>query len=133
MRLITVFLLISMALCNVSLAQEPVKQTKMYKWVDENGTVHYSTSPAEPTAAQEVTLRKGPAKPEVGPVAAVADPQEVARCQQLRKNLQLLENTSIQLEIDEGGKRRPMTAEERAPQLQSTRDMLKRCDTVPTS
>jgi len=131
MRLMTVFLMISLALCNFAVAQVPPKQTKMYKWVDENGTVHYSTSPDTPAAAEELTLRKGPAKPEVGPLAAVADPEEIARCEQLRKNLRLLESSNTQLEIEEAGKRRPMTAEERAPQLKATREMLERCTSVP--
>lgn len=135
MRLSTVFLMISLALCGgVVAAQDtptPAKPTKMYKWTDENGTVHYSSEAADATAAQEVQLRRGPATPPVGPVAAVADPEQVKRCEQLRKNLDLLESDASDLQIEDNGKLRPLTAEERAPQLKSTREAWDRCKSVP--
>lgn len=133
MRLNTAFLMISLALCGAVLASSDAsaKDAKMYKWVDENGTVHYSTNPADAEAAQEIQLRKGPSTPAVGPVAPVADPEQVKRCEQLRKNLELLESDASDLEISEDGKLRPMTAEERAPQLEATRAALGRCESVP--
>lgn len=133
MRLITALLTLSLALYGgLAMSQQaPVKDAKMYKWVDENGTVYYSTSPEDAAAAQEVQLRRGPSAPAAGPVTPLADPEEVKRCEQLRKNLALLESDTANLEISEGGKVRPMTAEERAPQLASTRTALERCATVP--
>jgi hypothetical protein len=125
--------MIFLALCS-GLAVSPeasAKDAKMYKWVDENGTVHYSTNPEDAQAAQEIQLRKGPSKPPVGPVTPVADPEQVKRCEQLRKNLELLESDTADLEISEDGKLRPMTAEERAPQLEATRAALERCELVP--
>jgi hypothetical protein len=136
MRLIIAFLTISMALCSgLANSQEAsTKDAKVYKWVDENGTVHYSTKPEDAAAAaEEVKLRRGPSAPEAGPVTPVADPEEVKRCEQLRKNLALLESDTANLEISENGKVRPMTDDERAPQLAATREALKRCDTVPAA
>lgn len=133
MRLITVVLSIFLALHGgLALSQQTSsKDAKMYKWVDENGTVHYSTSPEDAAAAQEVQLRRGPSSPAVGPVTPLADPEEIKRCEQLRKNLALLEGDTADLEISENGKLRPMTAEERAPQLAATRTALERCESVP--
>jgi hypothetical protein len=134
MRLMTAFLSIFLALCIglLTTQQASAKDAKMYKWVDENGTVHYSTNPEDAAAAaEEVKLRRGPSAPAAGPVTPVVDPEKVKRCEQLRKNLELLESDTADLEISENGKVRPMTPEERAPQLAATRAALEGCDAVP--
>jgi hypothetical protein len=133
MRLITAFLMISLALCTSLLMaqQASAKDAKMYKWTDENGTVHYSATPQDAVPAEEVAIRSGPKTPAVAAVAAAPDPEAVARCEQMRNNLRLLESDATELQIEDNGKIRPMTAEEREPQLKATRAALERCKDVP--
>lgn len=133
MRLISAFLMIVLPLCSVLLVS-PVasaKDAKMYKWTDDNGTVHYSTNPEDAQVAQEIQLRRGPIAPPPEAVTAAVSPEEVKRCAQLRKNLEILESNIADLQISEGGKVRAMTAAEREPQLKATRDAVKDCEAVP--
>ena len=131
MRLKTALLMISLLAAGNVLAESGDKQTKMYKWTDENGTVHYSATPQDAAAAEEIAIRSGPKTPDVAAVAAVPDPETVARCEQLRSNLRLLESEATELQIEDNGKIRPMSPEEREPQLKSTRAALARCKDVP--
>ena len=64
MRLKTALLMISLLAAGTVLAESGDKQTKMYKWTDENGTVHYSATPQDAVAAEEVAIRSGPRTPQ---------------------------------------------------------------------
>jgi hypothetical protein len=131
MRLKTALLMISLLAAGSVMAQSDSKPAKMYKWTDENGTVHYSATPQESVPAEEVAIRSGPRTPAVAAVAAAPDPEAVARCEQMRSNLRLLESAATELQIEDNGKIRPMSAEEREPQLKATRAALERCKDVP--
>lgn len=131
MRLKAALLMISLLAAGAVLAETGAKQTKMYKWTDENGTVHYSAKPEEQVAAEEVAILRGPKTPAVAAVATVPDPEAVARCEQMRSNLRLLESEATELQIEDNGKIRPMSPEEREPQLKATRAALERCKDVP--
>lgn len=131
MRLKAALLMISLLAAGAVLAETGAKQTKMYKWTDENGTVHYSAKPEEQAAAEEVAILRGPK--DVPPVVedTAPDPAMMVRCEQLRTNLRALESDRTDLQIEESGKLRPLTAEEREPQLASTRAALERCKDIP--
>lgn len=132
MGLKTALLMILLLTGGAVLAESGAKPTKMYKWTDENGTVHYSATPEEKVATEEVAIHSGPKVTTVTAVPGEApDPAMVVRCEQLRGNLKALESDSSDLQIEENGKIRPMTAEERAPQLAATRAALDRCKDVP--
>ncbi len=131
MRSKLALLMISLLAAGTVLAESGNKPAKMYKWTDENGTVHYSATPEEKAAAEEVAIRSGPRAPEAAVAPEAPDPAMVVRCEQLRSNLKALESDLTDLEIEENGKIRPMTPEERAPQLTSTRAALERCKDVP--
>lgn len=131
MRWKVALLMFSLLAAGAALAESATKQTKMYKWTDENGTVHYSAKPEEQAAAEEVPILRGPkdVPPVVEPEAP--DPAMMVRCEQLRSNLKALESDRTDLEIEENGKLRPLTADEREPQLASTRAALERCKDIP--
>ncbi len=127
MRWMTVCLVVSLGLSAAAMAQQTSK-TKMYKWTDENGTVHYSAKPDEQVQAEELKLRRGPAQEAAQP-EAVVDPKEVARCQTIRESVRNLEGGSDNLEIQaDDGSTRPMTAEERGPLLARYREAQAECD-----
>lgn len=130
MRKAMVTLLIALALSGAVAAQQAGKQTKMYKWTDENGTVHYSEKPVDEAKAEEVPIRSGPSV-EAAAAAPAANPAEVARCAQLKENLRLLESNASDLQIADNGTTRPLTAEERQLQLDATKRALEGCVRVP--
>ncbi|GMU43093.1 MAG: DUF4124 domain-containing protein [Xanthomonadales bacterium] len=119
-----------LGLCAQALAAD--KPSKMYKWTDADGTVHYSAKPPEEGQTQEVQLRRGPTL-QSAPAATVdaPDANKLARCTQLRENLRLLEANSPDLQISENGLTRPLKTEERALQTEATRKALEDCAGVP--
>lgn len=127
MRWTTAVLVISVGLCGAAVAAAAAKD-KVYKWVDESGTVHYSAKPEEQVKVEEVAIRKGPEAPD--PLAAtVQNADEVARCAQIRESVRNLRSDSANLEIqDADGSTRPMTAEERAPLLEKYTAAMAECD-----
>ena len=109
MRWITAMVVVSLGLSAAAMAQQTGK-TKMYKWTDENGTVHYSAKPDEQVQAEELELRRGPRREATQP-EVVVDSKEVARCQMIRDSVRNLEGGSDTLEIQaDDGSTRPMTA-----------------------
>ena len=127
MRWITAMVVVSLGLSAAAMAQQTGK-TKMYKWTDENGTVHYSAKPDEQVQAEELELRRGPRREATQP-EAVVDSKEVARCQMIRDSVRNLEGGSDTLEIQaDDGSTRPMTAEERGPLLERYRAAQAECD-----
>jgi hypothetical protein len=128
MRWMTICLVVSLGLSAAAMAQQTGK-TKMYKWTDENGTVHYSAKPDEQVQAEELEIRKGPEAPPANPVVTETDPLEAARCAKIRESVRNLESGSDSLEIQaDDGSTRPMTAEERGPLLERYRAAQAECD-----
>jgi hypothetical protein len=128
MRRTTLLILLPLAFCaQLSLAEPAGKPGKMYKWVDENGVVHYSEKPVDDAAAEEVAIRPGPVLPPADKSGPAPDPALVARCIQYRENVRLLESGSTDIQITENGMSRPLTEAERQPQLDAARAALKDC------
>lgn len=127
MRWTIAILVFSLGLAGAVNAADTGK-AKMYKWTDENGTVHYSAKPEEQVQAVELEIRKGPAVA-AGQPEVVVDPAEVARCNTIRESVRNLESGSDELQIQAAdGSTRPMTAEERGPLLAQYREALAKCD-----
>ena len=128
MRRTTLLMLLPLAFCaQLALAEPAGKPGKMYKWVDENGVVHYSEKPVEDQAAEEVAIRPGPVLPPPEKDGPAPDPAMVARCIQFRENVRLLESGSKDIQISENGVTRPLTDAERQPQIDAARAALKGC------
>lgn len=128
MRRMSLLMLLPLAFCaQVTLAEPAGKPGKMYKWVDENGVVHYSEKPVEDAAAEEVAIRPGPVLPPAEKSGPAPDPAKVARCIQFRENVRLLESGSQDIRITENGMTRPLTEAERQPQLEAARAALRDC------
>ena len=110
-------------------------EPKVYKWTDENGTVHFSAE-APATGAEEVVLDKGPtveAESLDSPTAAAIDEppspeRDAKRCDQHRSNLKLFEDPAIPLSIEQDGVKRSLNASERAKEVQDARDALTQCE-----
>lgn len=117
--------------------KEDAAAGKVYKWTDENGTVHFSPKPPESNQAEEVKLRAAPPAP---PVAAETKgeqtraEQNAQRCKQHEANLKLLQEQPT-LSIEENGEKRIMTSEERDQQIRIARAALEQCkaENVPVS
>lgn len=128
MRRTTLLMLLPLLFCAQLSAADPAgKPGKMYKWVDENGVVHYSEKPVDDATAEEVAIRRGPAPAPAPAAAPAADPEKQARCARLRANVRLLEANSPDLQITENGLSRPLTEAERKPQLEAALAGLKDC------
>ncbi len=72
--------LITMAF--ILVISSPVWAEKIYKWVDENGQIHYSSQKPENQTAETVKIRKGP-KVTPQPVAEQASEGEPAVAEEL--------------------------------------------------
>lgn len=123
----------SLAMAGSVLAADP----KVYKWVDENGTVHFSPTPPD-GGAEEVKL---PRQPGQGADADADAPDPVAdepeeedadtrHCRAHRDNLQMLENRGRSVVIEDAGQLRAITDREREAQIQSARENLKICEAL---
>jgi hypothetical protein len=98
---------------------------ELYKWTDENGVTHYSDKAPEGREAEQRALPKAPDSPP--PAEAAAATPESARCQTLRRNLEIYENnTSIEADLDGDGVPEPMDAERHQQELQRTREQIAR-------
>ncbi len=105
---------------------------KVYKWTDEDGTVHYSAEPPE-AGAEEVALDKAPTPPPAPVAASEPSPtqEEYARaCEQHRSNLKVIEDPSKAVSIDDGGTVRKLDANGRTQQIELARASLKECEAV---
>lgn len=122
MRHSAIVLLLITVLAGAATAAEP----KMYKWTDENGTVHYSPTP--PTGdAVEVKLQKGPTLPPPEPAKVAPADTTAERCAQHRANLALLEGDKpLTIEVD--GKLQALSAEQRAAQVRDASAALAQCE-----
>jgi len=112
------------------IAAEP----KVYKWTDDDGTIHFSAEPPAAAAAEEVKLDKPPTvvPPEATTIAQTQAPataeENAKRCEQHRANLKLLENPATPLSIDDNGTMRELTAKERIEQVEAARRALGQCE-----
>jgi hypothetical protein len=53
-------------------------QQTVYKWVDEEGVVHFGDAPPEGVTSERITTSAAPTPPQPAPAAAVPDVDEVA-------------------------------------------------------
>lgn len=125
----------SLAMAGSLLAADP----KVYKWVDENGTVHFSPTPPD-GGAEEVKLQRQPGQSadadadSDAPAPATDEPEEededTRHCRAHRDNLQMMENRGRRVVIEDAGAMREMTEQEREAQIQSARENLKICEAL---
>lgn len=126
MRATTALLLTTLLLGGAVAAQEDYERkppTKLYKWTDADGVVHYSATPVEEANVSVIEIRRGPKAP---PVAS-APVRAPLSCTQLRENVRLLEGDSQFLQVIEDGVPRRLTEEERLPQLEAAKAALEDC------
>lgn len=112
----------------VALAADP----KVYKWTDEDGTVHFSAEPPA-AGAEEVTLDKPPTPPPAvasEPTLTQEQEEYAKRCEQHRSNLELLEDLTRAVSVDDEGTIRKLDAAARTKQIEITRLSLKECEAV---
>jgi len=111
----------------------------VYRWVDEDGNVQFSSSPPSGQAAEETRYRTGADRSRQAPAAAGQDQQpareeqedgdteeapaqggpdmdalaeqHAQNCEQARRNLETIE-TNPRLQVEEDGERRYLTPEE---------------------
>ncbi|MEE4303408.1 MAG: DUF4124 domain-containing protein [Wenzhouxiangella sp.] len=124
------------------------QEQTIYKWVDEEGVVHYTARPPEGIDYEEVGIETRepvesataggemadsgetapaegipPAQPEMA--AAEPDPEMVAeRCAQARRNIENLTQRANVLIRGDDGEQRQISDEERQRMLQEARDFI---------
>jgi len=118
-----------------------VQAARVYTWVDAEGVTHYSERPPKNVKASAVELKTGHSEPvsygsteqtstttEAAPAriqaeAAVArkDPE---RCEQARKNLEILQNFGRVRIQNEDGTFRYLTEEDQREKLQETQEII---------
>lgn len=115
----------------------PAIAQQVYKWVDEDGTVHFTDSPpSESVGAEKVVLRgnvqstiveveqRGMSSDEVDML--YTPEQREAACQQARANRTTLINLSVvTMDKDGDGVQDELTEEEKAYQLTRAEDQVK--------
>jgi len=135
--------IIATAILTSSMIISPAQAGKVYKWTDENGTIHYGDK--RPDGAQTETLkvesRSSAPRPSVEDQlnsledqekreslvkqeqekAKEVEEQNQLRCNQAKNNLQTIENNA-RIRIEENGELRYMTPEEIAKKKE---DMIK--------
>ncbi len=121
---------------------------KIYKWVDENGQIHYSSTKPEGQEAETVKVRKGPKVPPkpasevaadddklpIDPDVAAAAKQQLAaadqanrsrQCEVARKNVAAL-NASVRVQrTNENGEKVRLTDEQRLDALQTAQQAIR--------
>lgn len=124
MRLKTALLMIPLVWATAAAAESDAKSTKMYRWTDASGVVHYSATPVDEPGVTEIEIRRGP---KIAAPATPAPLKQPLNCAELRENVRLLESGAQNLQVIEGGVPRPLTEAERVPQLEAAQLALKNC------
>ena len=152
MKRLTAIIVLAALLGALSGQHEAMAQETIYKWVDQEGTVHYGARPPEgvdyeivdietrertrggastdgdeagPDAGEESEdgTTVPPEQPEMA--ASEPDPEMVAeRCAQARRNIENLTQRSNVLIRGEDGERRQISAEERESMLEDARRFI---------
>jgi hypothetical protein len=104
--------------------------TKVYRWVDEEGVVHYADQPRS-SEAESVTIRDSrPAPPSASSAPAATGEEERAsgqqrlsdeRCAAARKRLDTYQRAPFLFETDAQGKRRILGEQEREEVMEAAR------------
>lgn len=103
----------------------PLVGAELYKWTDENGVTHYSDKAPEGREVEQRALPKEADSPP--PAEAPKTAPDSARCQTLRRNLEVYENnTEIEADLDGDGVPEPMDAERHQQELKRTREQIAR-------
>ncbi len=99
---------------------------KLYKWVDEQGRVHFSDRPPA-TAHEEIRLRPPPgARPADAPAPS-------PECLELRKRLASYRAATVLVEQDALGNERQYSEEQRAQLIQRTQAAADEACAVPSA
>ncbi len=119
-----------------------IQAAKVYTWVDADGVTHYSERPPKNVKASAVELKTGHSEPvnyggaaetttaESAPAAAQAQPQAQTsrknpeRCEQARKNLEVLQNFGRVRVQNEDGTFRYLTEEDQRTRLEETQKII---------
>ena len=146
-------LILAMAMSILLAGASAASAGSMYRWVDDQGNVHYGQNPPTDVESEEIRAHspapggqeRRPEQPtmddddEEAPGAdagedqaatedADADPGE-EYCDQHRQNLEALEHRTMVRETDpETGEERVLDEDEREARIQETREALEACD-----
>ncbi len=129
---------------------------KFYKWVDENGVTHYGAQPPQDRQASEVNTRANASSSQEKEIEALNERRQAAkqareaqeaeaeeakrlaekpdevnqeRCDQHRKNLEILTNKpTVRQKNPETGEEEVITQEVREKMMSEARDALEKCD-----
>ena len=114
----------------------PALGQQVYKWVDEDGTVHCTDSPPEESVQAERVVLRGSVQSSIVEVeqrgvtsdeidALYTPEQRQAACEQARANRTTLTNMSVvTMDKDGDGTAEELTAEEKAEQLARAEDQI---------
>lgn len=115
------------------LLSAPADAGAVYRWVDKDGNVHYSSKPPPEGGADRVRLEPPP--PQGGtdsaadasasePAAEAGDPTSAIQqkqCELARATLEAYESADALVDTDEQGNKRQLTAEEKAQEIEKAR------------
>ncbi|MET0330980.1 MAG: DUF4124 domain-containing protein [Dyella sp.] len=107
----------------------PMALAQVYKWTDASGTVHYSETP--PARGSYKTLRASGSAQALAPASAASSPPAPTQagtatgnaanpsklCEDLQRNMNLLQGTDALSVTDANGAQVPMDAPRRAQEL----------------
>lgn len=148
MTRVTAVIALAALLAALTAQPQAVAQETIYKWMDEEGVVHYTARPPEGIDYEVVDVRNSdqsgdqssgaegesgddgasassvpPEQPEMA--ASEPDPEMVAeRCEQARRNVENLTQRSNVLIAGDDGERRQITDEERETMLEDARAFM---------
>lgn len=125
-----------------------VEATRFYKWVDEDGVVHYSDSPPDHSRYEQIQTREPAssfqeleeqmredadeaeaAAEAAAPARAPQSADEARRmnCENARNNLQTLQSfQNIQMDLDGDGELDTLTEEQKAEQIERMQAQIER-------
>lgn len=114
----------------------PLSAQQVYKWVDKDGTVHFTDSPPEESVGAEKVVLRGNVQSTIVDMeqrALTSDEvdmlytpeQRVAACEQARANRTTLTNMSVvTMDKDGDGTLEELTDEEKAAQLSRAQEQM---------
>ena len=139
------FVVLAAALAGLLLFPNAYSATKVYKWTDASGEVHYGEMPPDPKNAQVINVHAGPerdqntgnaeTKSAGNDTPAPQDPAERLKkendqvvkenCKIYQQNLRAMENSARIREKDEGGNYHYLTPEQKAKRMKDAQDYIK--------
>ena len=128
MKLHIIVFLLTALVTSASLAD-----TMVYKWVDKNGNVHYSTVPQNPNAQPTDIINTGRNQVPTAvsaPSASSADqvpsisPNDSPACKSAKEKLGKYLTAEALFSVDAKGNKTPLSKEKRAQLIQQTRNQV---------